>query len=153
ELLDPRQALLDCFPDLADDPVTLVESGLDSVVLDVAGEWIVRVPRRPDIEANMVAETALLVEIADVLPAPIPRPELSSGTSVRAMWYRKLPGTRIDEHLAGAHRLELAGRLGEFLGALHAFPAARVREIGVRAYDPASWREGLQIFYADARRS
>jgi len=151
--LDPRQALLECFPDLADEPVTLVESGLDSVVLDVAGVWIVRVPRRPNIEANMVAEAALLAEIADRLPVPVPRPELSSSAGVRAMLYRKLPGTGVDEHLTGADRLELAGRLGEFLGELHAFPAERVKEVGVRAYDAAAWHEGLQTFYSDARRS
>jgi aminoglycoside phosphotransferase (APT) family kinase protein len=94
---------------------------------------------------------ALLEELADMLSVPVPRPELSSNNPARAVRYRKLPGTRLDEHLDGPHRLGLASRLGRFLGELHAFPTSRATKLGVRAYDPPSWLEQFRIFYANAR--
>ncbi len=149
--MEPRHVLADCFPDLAECQFTFTESGLDNLVLDVAGEWIVRLPRRANIQQHFAAEVALLAELADVLSVPVPRPELSPNNLARAVRYRKLPGTRLDEHLDGPHRLALAGRLGRFLGELHDFPASRAKELGVRAYDPSSWLEQFRIFYANAR--
>ncbi len=150
--MEPRQLLADCFPDLADRQFTLAASGLDNLVLDVAGEWIVRLPRRANIEQHFAAEMALLAELADMLSVPVPRPQLSPNNLARAVRYRKLPGTRLDEHLDGPHRLVLASRLGRFLGELHDFPTSQAREFGVRAYDPPSWLEQFRIFYANARR-
>jgi aminoglycoside phosphotransferase (APT) family kinase protein len=124
---------------------------LDNLVLDVAGEWIVRLPRRANIQQHFAAEMALLAELAGALSVPVPRPELSPTNPTRAVRYRKLPGTRLDEHLDGPHRLALAGHLGRFLGELHDFPTSRARELGVRAYDPSSWLEQFRIFYANAR--
>jgi aminoglycoside phosphotransferase (APT) family kinase protein len=149
--VEPRQVLADCFPDLADRQFTVAASGLDNLVLDVAGEWIVRIPRRADIRQHFAPEMALLAELADIVSVPVPRPELSPNNRARAVRYRKLAGTRLDEHLGGPHRLALASRLGRFLGELHDFPALRVRELGVRAYDPPSWLEQFRIFYANAR--
>jgi aminoglycoside phosphotransferase (APT) family kinase protein len=149
--VEPRQILADCFPDLADRQFTLAGSGLDNLVLDVAGKWIVRLPRRANIQQHFAGEVALLAELADLLSVPVPRPELSPNNLAAAVRYRKLPGTRLDEHLDGPHRLTLADRLGRFLSELHDFPASRARELGVRAYDPSSWLEQFRIFYANAR--
>jgi aminoglycoside phosphotransferase (APT) family kinase protein len=149
--VEARQLLATCFPDLADRQFTLAESGLDNLVLDVEGEWIVRLPRRANIEQHFAGEVALLAELGDVLSVPVPRPEFSPNNRARAVRYRKLVGTRLDEHLDGPHRLALADRLGRFLGELHGFPASRARELGVRAYDPPSWLEQFRIFYANAR--
>jgi aminoglycoside phosphotransferase (APT) family kinase protein len=149
--VEPQQVLADCFPDLADHQFTVAASGLDNLVLDVAGGWIVRLPRRANIQQHFAGEVALLAELADVLSVPVPRPELSIENPTRAMRYRKLPGTRLDEHLDGPHRLRLASRLGRFLGELHDFPTSRARKLGVRAYNPPSWLEQFRIFYANAR--
>jgi aminoglycoside phosphotransferase (APT) family kinase protein len=149
--VEARQLLAACFPDLADRQFTLAESGLDNLVLDVGGEWIVRLPRRANIEQHFAGEVALLAELGDVLSVPVPRPEFSPNNGARAVRYRKLVGTRLDEHLDGPHRLALACRLGRFLGELHGFPTSRARELGVRAYDPPTWLEQFRIFYANAR--
>jgi aminoglycoside phosphotransferase (APT) family kinase protein len=139
--VEPRQVLADCFPDLADREFTVAESGLDNFVLDVADEWIVRLPRRANIQQHFAGEVALLAELAEMLSVPVPRPELSPTNPAQAVRYPKLPGTRLDEHLNRSHRLALASQLGRFLGELHDFPTSRARELGVRAYDPSSWLE------------
>lgn len=149
--MEPRRALADCFPDLADREFTLAKSGLDNLVLEVAGEWIVRLPRRANIQQHFAGEVALLARLADKLSVPVPRPELSQSNPARAVRYRKLPGTRVDEHLDGPHRLAIAKGLGGFLGELHDFPVPLARELGVHAYDPSSWLEQFRIFYANAR--
>jgi aminoglycoside phosphotransferase (APT) family kinase protein len=149
--VEARRVLADCFPDLADREFTLAASGLDNLVLDVAGEWIVRLPRRANIQQHFAAETGLPAELADMLSVPVPRPELSQNNLTPAVRYRRLPGTQLDKHLDGPHRLALADRLGRFLGELHDFPTSRAMELGVRAYDPPSWLEQFRIFYANAR--
>ena len=151
ETSSPRELLLGCFPDLAHRAATVVESGLDNLVLDVAGEWIVRLPRRPSVQAHISAEVALLRELAPVLSLPVPQPQLSPSGRAPAMRYRKLAGTSADEHLARPYRLALAARAGRFLNELHAFPAHRAVQLGIHAYDPLSWHEQLEIFYARAR--
>jgi aminoglycoside phosphotransferase (APT) family kinase protein len=149
--VEPQEVLADCFPDLAERQFTVAASGLDNLVLDVAGEWIVRFPRRANIQQHFAGEVALLAGLADKLSVPVPRPELSQSNPARAVRYRKLPGTGLDEHLDGPHRLALANSLGRFLGELHDFPVPLAREFGVRAYDPSSWLEQFRIFYANAR--
>lgn len=149
--VEPQQVLADCFPDLADRQFTVAASGLDNLVLDVAGEWIVRFPRRANIQQHFAGEVALLAGLADKLFVPVPRPELSQSNPARAVRYRKLPGTGLDKHLDSPHRLALAYSLGRFLGELHDFPVPLAREFGVRAYDQSSWLEQFRIFYANAR--
>jgi aminoglycoside phosphotransferase (APT) family kinase protein len=73
---NPHDILAEVFPDLADRPVTVVQAGLDSHVLDVDGEWIVRIARRANIETHYKAEVALLGELAHTVSLPVPRPEL-----------------------------------------------------------------------------
>ena len=59
----------DCFPDLADLPSKVVQSGSDSVVFDIQGEWLVRLPRRATVQAHYAAEVALLGELAERSPS------------------------------------------------------------------------------------
>jgi aminoglycoside phosphotransferase (APT) family kinase protein len=147
---NPHDILAQAFPDLADRPVTVVQAGLDSHVLDVDGEWIVRIARRANIETHYKAEVALLGELAHTVSLPVPRPELCPRHS-GVMRYRRLRGTTLEQHADGAHSRALGAQLGAFLGELHRFPKARVKEAGVRAYDRGGWLEQVSFAYAEAR--
>jgi aminoglycoside 2''-phosphotransferase len=110
--------------------IRAVEVGWDSLVLDVDDEWIVRVARRPEIEALVRIEARLLEELAPLLPVPVPRYEL---VAPPAFAYRKLHGAPFDR--------SLAAELGRFLAALHAVPVEQVAPLGVHVDDVESWRE------------
>ena len=115
----------------------IVEDGWDSLVLEVGGQWIVRVPRREGVRATLATEVRLLPELAPTLPAPVPAFELVSDGAVA---YRKLPGTPIDDP-----RPALGHQAGRFLAALHAFPVERGRELGVPSHD-LDWRDRYRRF-------
>jgi aminoglycoside phosphotransferase (APT) family kinase protein len=99
----------------------VVTEGWDSLVLEVGGEWIVRIPRRDAVRETMQVEARLLPELN--LPVAIPRFEVVTEVAVA---YRKLRGTPIDPS-----RPALGRQVGRFLAALHAFPVGRARELGV----------------------
>jgi aminoglycoside phosphotransferase (APT) family kinase protein len=105
--------------------VAVNEDGWDSVVIDVDGEWIVRVARSEQVGRVYETEGRLLAALAPMLPVAVP-----AFTRVGPTFcvYRKLPGTRLDALGAGP---ELGESLGGFLRALHAFPAERATELGV----------------------
>ncbi|MBD0338703.1 MAG: phosphotransferase [Thermoleophilia bacterium] len=109
----------------------IVEDGWDSVVVEVGGEWIVRVPRRPEVRRALAVEVRLLPE----LPGPVPRFALVSEGAVA---YRKLPGDPIDPSSR-----RVGAQVGGFLAELHAFPVERARELGV---PEPPWRETYERF-------
>ena len=117
--------------------VEVVEDGWDSLVLDVGGEWIVRVPRRDEVRASLATEVRLLPELAPTLPVPIPRFEHAKEAAVV---YRKLPGAPIADP-----RPSLGRQAGLLLAALHAFPVERARELGVPSHD-LDWRDRYRRF-------
>jgi aminoglycoside phosphotransferase (APT) family kinase protein len=126
------------FPELCPQTVVTIEEGWDSVVLDVDGEWIVRIPRRDPVREMLEIEARLLPELAPALPAPIPRFE-HVADEFRAVAYRKLEGSPVDGSSA-RHGTEL----GRFLTALHAFPVERARELAVPDHD--GWHERYEAF-------
>jgi aminoglycoside phosphotransferase (APT) family kinase protein len=93
-----------------------IEEGWDSLVLEVNGEWIVRVPRREEVREWIRREARLLPELAAVLPVPIPRFEVVEDSDVFFVAYRKLPGEPLMDVEAP---VSLAAELGRFLAALH----------------------------------
>lgn len=96
-----------------------IEEGWDSLVLEVDGEWIVRVPRRDEVREWIRREARLLPELAAVLPVPVPRFEVvEDRDDVFFVAYRKLPGKPVDDPPAS-----LARELGRFLVELHSFRA------------------------------
>ncbi|HEY1367292.1 MAG TPA: phosphotransferase [Gaiellaceae bacterium] len=113
--------------------VRAVDGGWDSLVLDVDDSWIVRIARRPEIEALVRVEVCLLEELAPRLPVAVPRYEL---VAPPAFVYRKLHGRPL-ERAEG----ELAVQLGRFLAALHAVPVDGLAELGVHVDDTSSWRD------------
>ncbi len=135
------------FPALDFHDVRVVEDGWDSLVLDLDGEWIVRFPRRPEVERWIEREIALLPELAPRLPVEVPRFELVARNGVLCVGYRKLAGSpakdAVDE--------QTGDDLGRSLSALHRFPVDRARALGVPYFDPPAWREHFTRLCGDFR--
>lgn len=134
-----RELVDELFPQLRAREVVAVEEGWDSLVLDVDDEWIVRIPRRDAVREILEVEARLLPELGPALPIPIPRFEYVAD-DFRAVAYRKLGGSPID-----ATHAELGGQVGRFLGALHAFPVERARELGAPSHD-RGWHGRYEAF-------
>jgi aminoglycoside phosphotransferase (APT) family kinase protein len=140
--VDYEAILRERIPNLRINRLVLVETGWDSAVVDVDGEWIFRFPRRAEVVEWLRVEAALLPELAPRLPAPVPRFEFVDLDQGRFVGYRKLAG----EPLAhGARSGALAARLGEFLRALHDFPVDRARRLTSRDW-AAEKRATLERF-------
>ena len=134
------ERVLALFPQLRARAVRVIEDGWDSVVLDVDGDWIVRIPRRVEVSGWMETECALLPLLAAALPVAVPRFELIARNGVVAVAYRKLPGAALQPR-----DTRPAGEVGRFLAALHALPVARAVGLGVPGGEPGWWREQRQI--------
>jgi aminoglycoside phosphotransferase (APT) family kinase protein len=134
-----RKLVDELFPQLGARDVVAIEEGWDSLVLDVDGEWIVRIPRREPVRETLEMEVRLLPELAPAVPVPIPFFE-HVAEDFRAVAYRKLEGSPFD-----VSRSELGGALGRFLAALHAFPVERARELGVPSHD-RGWHGRYEAF-------
>lgn len=111
-----------------------IEEGWDSSVLEVDGQWIVRVPRRDEVREWMRREAGLLPELAAALPVPVPRFEVVEDSDVFFVAYRRLPGEPLHEA-----PVALAAELGGFLAALHGFPKERALRSGLDEIDAAGW--------------
>lgn len=120
-------ALAAALPDVEPRDVRRIETGWDSVVLDVDGEWILRVARRDVVAARYGVETRLLPELAPLLPLPVPEPVRSGPGWILT---RRLSG----EPFAGNAN---AAPLGDFVASLHAFSISRARELGARNHELA----------------
>lgn len=124
--MDYAAILRERVPQLRQERLVLIETGWDSAVVEVDGEWIFRFPRRPEVVDWLRREAALLPKLSPRLPGRIPQFEFVALEQTAFVGYRKLPG----EPLAhGARSAELGARLGEFLAALHAFPVDRARTL------------------------
>jgi aminoglycoside phosphotransferase (APT) family kinase protein len=145
--VDPVALLRTHFPALEFRDVHVVEDGWDSLVLDLDGEWIVRFPRRPEVEQWMVREIALLPELAPTLPVAVPRFDLIARNGVACVGYRKLSGSPATSNVSERTGHDLA----HFLSALHRFPVGRACALGVPCFDPPRWRERFGSLCADFR--
>jgi aminoglycoside phosphotransferase (APT) family kinase protein len=125
--------------------VVQIEEGWDSSVLEIDGEWIVRVPRREEVRPAVRLEARLLPELAPRLAVPVPRFEVvEDSEEAFFVAYRKLPG--------------------EPLAELHRFPRKQATDAGVADVDAAGWlarqrgfaercaREAMPLLAADERR-
>lgn len=128
--------------------VVEIEEGWDSLVLEVDGEWIVRVPRRAEVQESMRTEARLLGALAPALTVPVPQFEVvEDDDDVFYVAYRKLGGEPLRE--AG---VSLAGDLGRFLAALHSFSATGVNLPPQHDYAVPFLRDVLPLLGRGERR-
>jgi len=130
-----RALLAARWPDLARAPVRYLAEGWDSQVYEVAGDWLFRFPKRAEVEAAYVKETALLAELT-LDGVRIPAYERTGAPCdlfpYRFVGYRKIEGRSADRVDPLQVPLEpFARQVGRALTALHAFPAERARALGV----------------------
>jgi aminoglycoside phosphotransferase (APT) family kinase protein len=129
----PLAAVRDRLPGVVGRRVARVEHGWDFDVRVLDGEWIVRVPRRPEVARRVTAETALLELLGPALPVAVPRFEAVGDGELPWVAYRRLRGRPIAR---GAR----AGPVAAFLAALHTFPTEPAARVGIPARD---WRHML----------
>jgi aminoglycoside phosphotransferase (APT) family kinase protein len=124
--------------------VTEIEGGWDYAVFQVNGAWIVRIPRRTEVEGWLRKEIRLLPAISRLLPLPVPRFEVvADGDGAQPfVAYRKLPGRPLDAALRDTvDAPSLGAALGSFLAALHAFPVPRAMRFTRTDPESQGWLE------------
>ncbi len=149
-----RQVIEVSVPRLRVETCKLHLSGWDSVALEVNDALIFRFPRpnRPDVEEQLEKERALLPELANVLPLPIPQfayiGDAPSGSGRRFVGYRKIDGVELrGDDLTMIEIEPIAHQLAEFLSRLHAFPVERAVQLGLPAVSAADWRRQYEGLY------
>ncbi|MBD1371855.1 phosphotransferase [Hazenella sp. IB182357] len=123
------------FPQLAPVRVHVVGKGFDNTVFKVNERYIFRFPRRTIAVALMEVENAILPSLSDQLPLPIPVPQfLGRAVADEFPWfftgYAMIQGypPQVSTETDWAPN---ASQLARFLKALHAFPVAKARQLGV----------------------
>ncbi len=163
-------ALREQFPALTIDSLEYLSEGWDSVACLVNHNLIFRFPKRPYVAHKLVVEARLLPELAGRLPLSIPHfiylasnPKTAKSFPYIFVGYEMLKGISEEDWSPELEKAEWwKPPVGEFLTALHAFPIARARELGVRdmsltealsgdLVDGLSWRETLQAYFLLAR--
>lgn len=126
-----RRRLRAELPDLAAGHIEAIRSGWDSHAFAVDETWIVRIPRRHEVEDALRLEAKLLSAIAERLPLAVPVATYVSTTSPVCVVARKIDGApaTIDPRTGG--------ELGAFLAALHGVP---MTSVPLPNADAATWR-------------
>jgi aminoglycoside 2''-phosphotransferase len=152
-----RQIIEESVPGLRVETCKLYLGGWDSVALEVNDTLIFRFPRpnRPEVEAQLEIERALLPELAKVLPLPIPQfiyaGDGPGGSGRRFVGYRKIDGVELrGDVLASAQPAALACQLAEFLSRLHGFPVEQAIQAGLPAVSADDWRSQYVELYRRA---
>lgn len=103
--------------------VTVNSEGWDSLVLEVDEEWILRLPRRPEVLISMRKEHALLKELSEHVSFNIPHPApMEQANGHWYMRYRRLPGRPFSSS-------DDPAPVARALRELHSFPVARAAEL------------------------
>jgi aminoglycoside phosphotransferase (APT) family kinase protein len=131
------------FPELGARRVLLLPSGWDFDTFDVDGEWIVRVPKRPEVREWLRTEVALLPELPQFVSVSVPEIAVVKDEGVA---YRKMPGKPLERPVEGA-----AETLGRALSELHGFPIDRALALGVSDVRDERWRERHERRWAEWR--
>lgn len=147
-IVDAKALLAEHFPALRFRDVRVVDHGWDSLVLDIDNKWIVRLPRRPEIESAIEREVVLLPELAPTLPVAVPHFELIARNGLVCVGYRKLPGSPVNLNPGEQTGIDL----GAILSALHSFPVERARDLGIPYFDPTAWEEHFTRICDDFRQ-
>lgn len=115
-----RALLAEQHPDLAHEPIAMMDAGWDNAMARIGNDLAIRLPRRTMAVPFLEAEQAWLPTIADQLPIAVPTPERTGVAGALFPWpWSILPWldgtTAYREPLHNDQALPLA----EFLGALH----------------------------------
>jgi aminoglycoside phosphotransferase (APT) family kinase protein len=138
--MPPLAELREQLPGLVGERVETISEGWDSEVHVLDGTWIVRVPKRPQVAAEVRAEIALLAELGPTLPVAVPQAEAVGPPDEGWFAYRFIDG-------APMRRAAQADGVAAFLSALHRFPVERAVELGIRRPDwTASLADRLDEF-------
>ena len=117
-----RGLLIDQHPDLADQPLTLVDAGWDNVIFRLGNDLAVRLPSRVESVELVAHEHRWLPVLAPTLPLPVPDPVRLGAPSPRFAWpwtiCRWFPG-RPASVRPPDDPIRAAQVLGAFLVALH----------------------------------
>lgn len=147
-----RQVIAACLPQI---PILSAEAILDgwcSLVLQINDEYIFRFARWPEVEAQFEKEIRLLPALSPALPVAVPCIEFTwkdcPGCAMPFVGYRKIHGVPLTPALATPG---LAMQLGEFLSALHSFPAEEAVRLGVSDATPPHWRQQYVDLYDKMR--
>ena len=159
-----RSAIEKNFPELKVTSLEYLSEGWDSVACLVNDGLIFRFPKREEVEQSLKREIIMLPELALHLPRPIPKFKYianppKEGFDYTFVGYEMLKGWLEEDW--PPELLEAKWwrpQLGEFVTALHNFPVARARELGVKNLaftgiegTPASWREMFEEYYSLVR--
>lgn len=144
------------------DSVNLEEAGLDYRVAFVSTldgtDWVLRVPRRPDVAAKLADERRILDFIGPRLEVAVPKWEVCTEELIA---YRRLPGRPGLTIDAGGQPIwhfdpaspEFAAALGRLIAALQAVDAEAAGKSGVpvisAALVRAEWRANLERVEAE----
>jgi aminoglycoside phosphotransferase (APT) family kinase protein len=121
--------------------VVRIDHGWDSIAFEVDDEWIVRVPRRSEVRADLRKEAALLPLLGSALPVPVPEVAVLEDTlSTFVIVHRKLRG----KPLSSASEPALADEVGGFLAALHEI--SDVAEAGLPELTTRDWLDEQAAF-------
>jgi aminoglycoside 2''-phosphotransferase len=135
------------------DEITPINEGWDSLVLDIADQYIFRFPRLPEIVAQHRKEALLLPHLARRLSFAVPSFEFASlsdpDLSRCFVGYRKIPGVALSADLLASP--QIISQLAWFLSELHRFPPKEAARPGVPQPSPQQWRQNYIDFYAWAQ--
>jgi aminoglycoside phosphotransferase (APT) family kinase protein len=135
-------ALRERLPGLVGERLVQIGDGWDSEIHVVDGAWVVRIPRRPQVAAQVRAEVALLRALAVTLPVAVPQVEAVAPNGAGWLVYRWIDG---DPITSGASARDVAA----FLSALHRFPVRRAAELGIERRD---WKSAVGELLDDFER-
>lgn len=128
-----------CFPELGAERVDALQDGWDSEVTLLEGDLIVRIPRRPEVEAAARAEARFLPVLATQLPLAVPEP-LGSCERHGSIVYRRIPGAATTpERLRSLDATTTARQLVAVLAALRSLDPGLARDAGVPDLGGAAW--------------
>jgi aminoglycoside 2''-phosphotransferase len=138
-----REALRRARPDLDGAAIALLGEGW-AFEAYIAGDRVLRFPKRAEYVETVDAEAALLRELATTLPLEVPLIHVHADgpSGLPFTSHRLVPG--VTSTTMGPAAAETMGR---FLRALQSFPPQRARELGIKSTDSAEWRSKTAANY------
>ena len=129
-------------PDLQIRSIDVMDEGWESLVLDVNGELIAKLPRAAWAEEKYRREQRVLEAIAGgIADIAVPRPQLIDGEPMIQI-YDKLPGEMLMADVESQVDLNAIGmQLGRFLKRLHSLDRDVVRRTGLDPAEATRWVE------------